>query len=261
MKKLMTLATVALCTAAMADGIVSSSVVGYDTLDLLGGGAAKGVGASFFNVDSSDLTLGDLTITGYDAAEGYADFKVQAQQLDGAGRTLNGMTYFWADFQEDGKTYKGWYDEDMNDYNGLALVAGEGIWLYSPSTDFKLQSSGAVPKTAIAVVLREGGAAKMVVNPMPASLTLGDVTVAGYNTSDGYADFKIQAQQLDGAGRTLNGKTYFWADFEEEGKTYYGWYDEDMNDYNSTLSIAPGEGLWIYSPSTDFSVVFPSPLE
>ena len=239
--------------------VVSSDVVGYDTVGLLGGGAAKGVGASFLNVDSSDLTIANLTVTGYDSSEGYADFQVQAQQLDGAGRTLNGMTYYWCDFEEEGVTYKGWYDEDMNEYNDLALVAGEGIWLYSPSTDFKLQSSGAVPKTAISVALRGGGAAKMVVNPMPTSLTLGDVTVSGYDSTEGYADFQVQAQQLDGAGRTLNGMTYYWADFEEEGETYYGWYDEDMNDYND-LSIGAGESLWIYSPSTSFSVVFPSPL-
>ena len=40
---------------------------------------------------------------------------------------------------------------------------------------------------------------------------------------------------------------------------YYGWYDEDMNDYND-VEVAAGDSLWIYSPSTDYSVVFPTPL-
>ncbi len=153
--------------------------------------------------------------------------------------------------------YYGWYDEDMNEYNDLALVPGEGLWVYSPSTDFQIQSAGAVPSTSIAVALRGGNQAKLVVNPMPTTITLGDVKVDGYAKADGYADFEIQAKQLDGYGR--GGTTYFWSDFEEEGDVYYGWYDEDMNDYND-VEVAAGDSLWIYSPSTDYSVVFPTPL-
>ncbi len=235
--------------------VVSSDVVGYDTFGLRGSGAAIGVGASFLPVGDEGLTLGDLAVTGYDAADGYADFQIQAKQLDGAGR--GGTTYYWCDFEEDGDVYKGWYDEDMNEYNNLELAPGEGLWVYSPSTDFKVQSSGAVPKTSISVTLRGSGAAKMVANPMPTTLTLGQVTIDGYDSSDGYADFQIQAKKLDGAGR--GGTTYYFCDFEEDGDVYFGWYDEDMNDYND-VEVAAGEGLWIYSPSTDFSVVFPSPL-
>ena len=228
----------------MAAQAVESDVVGYDSTGLLSGGQAKGVGASFINVDNSDLTLGDLTVTGYDTSEGYADFEIQAQQLTGGGQTLNGMTYYWADFEEEGVTYKGWFDEDMNEYNDLAIGTGEGLWMYSPSSTFKIQSSGVVPKAPISVSLRSGGQAKLVTNPMPATLTLGQITVSGYDKDEGYADFEIQAQQLTGGGATLNGMTYYWADFEEEGETFYGWYDEDMNDYND-LSVPAGEALWI----------------
>ena len=154
-------------------------------------------------------------------------------------------------------TYKGWYDEDMNEYNNLNLVAGEGLWVYSPDASFKIQSAGAVAKTSISVTLRGGNQAKMVSNPMPATLTLGDISVDGYDKGDGYADFEIQAKKLNGFG--VGGTTYYWCDFEEEEVPYYGWYDEDMNDYND-VEVSAGEGLWIYSPSTDFSVVFPSPL-
>lgn len=235
--------------------VVSSDVVGYDTFGLRGSGAAIGVGASFLPVGDEGLTLGNLSVTGYAAADGYADFQIQAKQLDGAGR--GGTTYYWCDFEEEGDVYKGWYDEDMNEYNDLELAPGEGLWVYSPSTDFKVQSSGAVPKSSISVTLRGSGAAKMVANPMPTTLTLGQVTVDGYDSNDGYADFQIQAKKLDGAGR--GGTTYYFCDFEEEGDVYFGWYDEDMNDYND-VEVAAGEGLWIYSPSTAFSVVFPSPL-
>ncbi len=213
------------------------------------------MGASFVNVSGGNLTLGDLIVTGYDATEGYADFEIIAQELNGFGKTLSNYSY--CDFEEEGTTYKGWYDEDMNCYNDLVIQPGEGLWIYSPSEDFKIQSAGMVPQSPIAVTLRAGGQAKMVVNPMPAAVTLGDIGVTGYDKTEGYADFEIIAQELNGFGKTLS--NYSYCDFEEEGDTYFGWYDEDMNDYNDVV-VNPGEGLWIYSPSADFSVVFPSPL-
>lgn len=178
-----------------------------------------------------------------------------AKQLNGFG--VGGTAYSWCDFEEDGEVYYGWYDEDMNEYNDLELSPGEGLWIYSPSTDMSIQSAGSVPSVDIAVQLRGGGQAKMVANPMPVPLQFGDITVAGYDPEEGYADFEIIAKQLNGFG--VGGIAYSWCDFEEDGETYYGWYDEDMNEYNS-LEVEAGEGLWIYSPSTEFSVVFPSPL-
>ena len=255
MAKKTMIAIAALCGAVAFGDVVSSDVVGYDQTALRGGGQAAGAGASFLNVDGSELTLGDIAAVGYDTTEGYADFEVVAKKLDGAGR--GGIAYSWCDFEEEGETYKGWFDADMNEYNDEPLAPGEGLWVYSPSTSFKIQSSGAVPKSSISVALRGGGQAKMVANPMPATLTLGQITVSGYDPDDGYADFEIIAKKLDGAGR--GGTAYSWCDFEEEGETYYGWYDADMNEYND-VEVAAGEGLWIYSPSTAFSVVFPSPL-
>ena len=235
--------------------VVSSDVVGYDQFGLRGNGAAIGAGPSFLPVDGEDMTLADVSVTGYDANDGYADFEVEAKKLNGAG--VGGTSYFWCDFEEEGETYKGWFDGDMNDYNSESLTPGEGLWIYSPSTNFKLQSSGAVPKSSITVALRGNGQAKMVSNPMPTTLTLSQIYVSGYDTEEGYAGFEIEAKKLNGAG--VGGTSYFWCDFEEEGETYYGWYDGDMNEYND-VEVAAGEGLWIYSPSTSFSVVFPSPL-
>jgi hypothetical protein len=92
---------------------------------------------------------------------------------------------------------------------------------------------------------------------MPMTLTLSDISITGYVAEDGYGDFEVIAKKLNGYG--VGGTSYFWCDFEEEGETYYGWYDEDMNEYND-VELAAGESLWIYSPSTSFSVVFPAPV-
>lgn len=115
-------------------GIESANVVGYDTLGLRGGNQAMGAGASFLPVGESALTLGDVKITGYDPEEGYADFAIVAKQLDGYGR--GGIAYSWCDFEEEGETYYGWFDEDMNDYNDVDIKAGEGLWIYSPNAKF-----------------------------------------------------------------------------------------------------------------------------
>ncbi len=231
--------------------VVSSDVVGYDQFGLRGNGQAIGAGASFLNVDGSAVTLQNIGITGYTGS--YADAEVQAKTLDGFGR--GGTTYIWYDFTEEGETYLGWFGENGEDYNDVAVTPGDGLWVYSPNAAFKLQSSGVVSKEPISVSLRGNGQAKMVANPMPATLTLGDISVAGYTGS--YAEAEIQAKKLDGFGR--GGTTYIWYDFTEEGETYYGWYGENGEDYND-VEVSAGEGLWIYSPSTSYSVVFPSPL-
>lgn len=234
---------------------ISSDVVGYAGAALRGGNQAAGVGGCFLNVDGTDLTLGDLNATGYDTSAGYSDFEIQAKQLNGAG--VGGTTYYWVDFTDEGVAYKGWFGENGEDYNEVSLLPGEGLWVYSPNADFLLQSAGAVSKTSIAVALRGGNQAKMVSNPMPTTITLGVISVEGYDAKTGYADFEVQAKKLNGAG--VGGTTYYWADFTDEGVAYYGWYGENGEDYND-VEVAAGEGLWIYSPSTSFSVVFPSPL-
>ena len=253
MKKLMIAASAAFI-ATVGFGIESANVVGYNGAALRGGSQAAGVGASFVNVDNTDLTLGDLKIVGYATEDGYADYEIVAKKLNGYG--VGGTSYIWCDFEEEGETYYGWYDEDMNEYNDEPVTIGEGLWIYSPNANFKLQSSGAVPSADIAVTLRGGNQAKLIANPMPLTLTLGEIKVSGYAAEDGYADYEVVAKKLNGYG--VGGTSYIWCDFEEEGEIYYGWYDEDMNDYND-VELAAGESLWVYSPSTNFSVVFPAP--
>ena len=122
--------------ATVGFGLESANVVGYNGAALRGGNQAAGAGASFVNVDDTDLTLANLKVVGYNAEDGYAEFEVVAKKLNGAG--VGGTSYFWCDFEEEGETYYGWYDEDMNDYNDVELAAGESLWIYSPSTDFSV---------------------------------------------------------------------------------------------------------------------------
>ena len=86
--------------ATVGFGLESANVVGYNGAALRGGSQAAGVGASFVNVDDTDLTLGDLKVVGYNAEDGYASFEVVAKKLDGYG--VGGTSYFWCDFEEEG---------------------------------------------------------------------------------------------------------------------------------------------------------------
>lgn len=248
MNKIIAIAAAMVAGVSMAQGIESANIVGYNNSELPSIGA-KGMGASFVPVNGGSLKLGDLKVSGY--GDEYADFQIQAQQLDTAGRS--GTTYYWCDFEEEGETYVGWFDEDMNNFSDLELTLGVGLWIFGNDASLALQSAGSVANSDIAVTLGDVGA-MMIVNPMPCTLTLGEISVTGYGEE--YADFQIQAQKLDSAGRS--GTTYYWCDFEEEGETYVGWFDEDMNDYND-VELAAGEGIWVYSNDNSLQMVFPTP--
>lgn len=56
--------------ATVGFGLESANVVGYNGAALRGGNQAAGAGASFVNVDETDLTLGNLKVVGYNAEDG-----------------------------------------------------------------------------------------------------------------------------------------------------------------------------------------------
>ena len=256
------------CGAVQAEPI-ASDVVGYNSAGLRNGGLAKGVGSMFLRVDGEDVTLGDLVVTGYEPGMG-GETGVYCQLLDGYGRSL-GVDYFWYDDGVKGEGtecvdwWYGWYSQDSEtSYNDVVIPAGEGVWMYSPNTAFKIQSAGAVAKAPIAATLRSGGLAKMAVNPMPADLTFGDVWISGYASGTG-GETGVYCQKLDGYGRSL-GIDYFWYDdgVKDEGTEcvdwWYGWYSQDSETSYNDVTLPAGEGIWVYSPSTSYKVNFKSPL-
>ena len=258
------------CGAVQAEPI-ASDVVGYanNSSGLKDTMQAMGVGSMFLNVGGADSTLGDLHVVGYEPGTG-GETGVYCQLLDGAGRTL-GIDYFWYDDGVKGEGeecvdwWYGWYSQDSEtSYNDVLLPAGEGVWMFSPSTAYSIQSSGAVAKAPIAVTLRSTMEAKMVVNPMPTDLTFGDMWISGYAAGTG-GETGVYCQLLDGAGRTL-GTDYFWYDdgVKDEGTEcvdwWYGWYSQDSETSYNDTALPAGEGVWMFSPSTSYKVNFKSPL-
>ena len=256
------------------------TVVGYDSVSLLENGGAKGVGASFFRVGDSTgatLTLKDLTVKGIEGTEG-ENPSVYLQFLTENGGAVDNKTYYWYEFDySEGEPYSGtegedwcygWYDADLNSVNAMPLIAGEGVWMYSRNTKYTLQCAGEVPPGPVEVTLLENGGAKLLVNPMPATIKVGDMIVLGIQGTEG-ENPSVYFQFLTENGGAVDNKTYYWYEFDySEGEPYsgvegedwcYGWYDADLNSVNN-LPVLAGEAVWMYSRNTKYSVKIDSVL-
>ena len=245
MKKLMSAASAAfMATVGLA--LESANVVGYAQTGLRYGN--KGAGACFVPANgSATINLQDLVVTGYEG-DCYGD--VSIQELDSAGRSIDGRKWFWYDAEEDG--YYGWYNEEEECPTDVTLAPGEGLYVSAPNESYSLQSAGQVPTSDIAVQLRYGN--KHCVNPTPVAININSTTdgvwVSGYE-GDCYGD--VSMQKLDNAGRSIDGEKWFWYDAEGDG--YYGWYNE--NEETPEVNIAPGESVYVTAPSTAYFINFP----
>ena len=72
----------------------------------------------------------------------------------------------------------------------------------------------------------------------------------------------IYMQKLTSAGGT-DGDILYWRDgtFKQGKKTvdFHGWYASGLTT-PADVSLAPGEGLWVFSPSAGLSLTFPTVL-
>ena len=137
MKKLMTIAAVALCGAAMAGAIESSNIVGYQELDTDATGK-KMVVPTFVKADGGgQWALSDLKVAGYTAPYKNSKGKwvegCQANAFIVEKLTTTGtreVAYHWLD---NGTVGPGWFASSAGDAieNGAASVtipAGQGLW-------------------------------------------------------------------------------------------------------------------------------------
>ena len=122
--------------------VESANVVGYAGADTLVGQAANGT--CFVPVTGSTFNLQDLTVTGYDRADGFAG-DVNVQTLDVIGRMVD--LYTWVDVpadpeDPDSEAFYGWYDGNDILVENVQVGAGEALWTHSDSTDYSLVFPG-----------------------------------------------------------------------------------------------------------------------
>ena len=153
MKKLMFAAAVAaISTATLADGIVSSSVVGYQNKALKGGAAYNLTVATFQTVgkELSAMTLGDIG-----ASDDWITGNDEIKTLLANGAVDKAYTYVPAALAAEANCPAGWYltadvlddskIEKLSDYcqNDVAVSAGEAfiVLVGSASTTITIPSA------------------------------------------------------------------------------------------------------------------------
>lgn len=262
MKKLIALAAVATCGAALA--VESANIVGYSQYELTK--ANQFVTTSFKNVGSDTLDLTQIKVIGYTGA---TTDKVSVQFIDGTGNTDTDEAgkyklYYWRD--ADGSSGK-WVKKDGRNIVDVAvgeatLGVGEALWWQKKEDGLSLQFSGEVIQSETSVLLPLANQA--VGNMMAVSVDLKDIKVSGYTgaTSD-----KVSVQIIDGTGNTDKDeagkyKLYYWRDADgASGK----WVKKDGRNIIDVVSgevmLNPGDGLWVQNKetSTAYKLVFSAP--
>lgn len=211
-------------------------------------------------------------VTGYTGE--WMDATIYFQLLNGSGSKI-GQSFIWQDYDYAGDpndpddppaSYHGWYGKnDGLCYNSTVLAQGDGVWFNAPSSDYKIQTAGAVAFEAIPVELRKGF--KMVANACPRDVSYGEMRVTGYTGE--WMDATIYFQLLNGSGSKI-GQSYIWQDYEYAGDpndpddppaSYHGWYGKnDGQCYNST-TLGIGQGVWANCPADEtYYIEFPSAI-
>ena len=232
---------------------------------------AKIAGAAFVPVSGAKtMDLTEIRVSGYDpfdpvTEDGGSWGDVVVQTLNENGKDT--ATYYFFDFQEEGVTYFGWYNNGEYDKplakGEVVLASGEGIWTYCSDFgyDYQLQSAGQVLTDKDQPTLLRLRA-KMVANVTPVDVDLTDCYVSGYDpfdpvTEEGGSWGDVVVQILNENGKDT--ATYYFFDFQEEGVTYLGWYKN--GEYDQPLAkgevvTGAGQGLWTYCSDFGYDYCF-----
>ena len=243
MKKLMTIAAVALCTAAIADSgnsITSSSIVGYKAEQLREGFTM--MTTTFVNVSDADagIDLCDLIPDGSYTANAIS---VQTLNYDGTTDKYYSFTkdrsgnWFWKDIDTSAKITSG----------DVSFKAGEGLWI-SGVDNTKLTNAGAVSTDDNVIALREGFIASG--NMTPVAIDLTAIVPNGTYTANA-----ISVQTLN-----YDGTTDKYYSFTKDRSGNWFWKDIDTGSKiaEGDVVFAPGQGLWI-SGVDGATLTFPGP--
>ena len=215
-------------------------------------------GASFA-ATSGTMDLQDLSVSGYDHADGF-EGTLNVQFLGPTGKTT--AMYNWIDIpadpdDPDSVAFYGWYDGNDELAENVAIAPGTGLWTFSDSSAYGLQSAGQVITTDTSTTLRNNGFI-LVANPTPVDVDLQDIYVGGYTHEDGF-EGTLNVQFLGPTGKTT--AMYNWIDIpadpdDPDSVAFYGWYDGN-DELAENVSVPAGTALWTSSDSSAYSLVFP----
>ena len=262
------------------------------------------VSPCFANIGSEKkFSLADLSVTGYDKSEylegewqnGCTEGMFELKVL-GNGGTVDAH-YFWIDYKygEDEQNPEvdmkpGWYLESkvgkelvytlLTDGEAKAITFDQGQSFWTFGTGLQLVTAGQVTAKDLAIKMndKKNTAAG---NAMPYDMTLGDLTVDGYDKSEyiegewqnGCTEGMFELKIL-GNGGTVDAH-YFWIDYkygEDEQNPEVdmkpGWYTESKvgkelvytlltKEELDAIKVPAGQGYWIFG--TGLKLIVPAP--
>ena len=241
-KKILAATAAVIGTVAMAEGIVSSSVVGYQTRSMMGDGdqlmesysggpVFKAVGTT-----GNTYTLNDFTVNGMAVAEDCIQF------LD-PDTTETYLSATYADADNYAAGWVGWWDYD--DIGTTRLDGEEAdefpactafLGLYASGNEISFMFSGEVEKGTKEVTMSTES--PFICNPQPADLTLANVVGEGMSVSEDCFQY-LDPYTTD----TYLSVTY--ANEADYGAGWKGWWDYD--DLGATRTdeaeLPSGQGL------------------
>jgi len=261
-------------TAVTAEGIVSSSIVGYQNKGFENSGYNI-AGNTFLAIGKTadEMTLGDI-VPNDDFVVSSIQFMTAGganAKVDFGGKQVKAMYTYWTaeDDPEDGA---GWYldadgDGEVNQ-NDVSLPMGTGFLVSrkGSETDAQLVYSGEVNTQPVTPSLPNSGY-NLVANCCPTDLTLGDIT-----PNEDFVVSSIQFMTPGGANAKVNfgGKevkamyTYWTA--EDDPEDGPGWYldadgDGEVNQ-NDLVTIPAGGGFLVSRKASEATatVTIPSAL-
>ena len=256
MKKLMTLATVALCTVAMADGIVSSSVVGYTTAAIEADQYYM-VAAQFENVGEDAVAdLNKIISMSNVSATDYNDMINSAPSIMVRVGENYKFYYYINDAYDGNDPVDGnvWADDIGNLITSADLLAlGDGFWFRVPAASCgesasitvagQVSSASELDKTFTGSAT---GYYSIIGNPYPTSTDLSKVTSTGL-TAVSYEDMINEGNSI--MVREGNRyKFYYFINDALDGENLVDgdvWADDIGNLVTDSDKIASGKAFWI----------------
>ena len=260
MKKLM---IAAVATAGLAAfGIESANTVGYYASDANFRAGNTMYTPMFAGIGDAEYSIQDIQPVGTKVPDGSSSANAITLQKLTAEGYQDGYLYYWMDYYDE--------DEEENEYGwkrpalfttaNVTFKAGEAFWMKMPTTAAcTLQFNGEVRKGNSYILLRQGNTA--VGNPTPVTINVADIRPIGENIPDGSTSAKaITLQKLTAEGYQ-DGYLYYWMDYEDEDEEEYeyGWKRPALFT-NCTMTLAPGEGIWVKCPNNSTSLQFPAAI-
>ena len=256
----------------MADGIVSSSIVGYAT-QATDSKAYQTSGSMFVSVggDGTTWKLGDLKMV-IDGKDGGAYQENMIQFIEPTSSVIDRdkiYTYYGTEDDAVAGEDDGWYTFPDDDYvNDQTFVAGTAFLCnFKPKYNASLTYAGQVLTGDVTIDTVVDGTARAymyIVNPIPTQITLGDIKMV-INGKDGGAYQENMIQFIDPSTSVIDRDkiyTYYGTEDDAVEGEDDGWYTFPDDDYVNNTPVAVGAGfLCNFKTKYAAKLVFKNPVK